>query len=148
MAVPLCLSDRMPHQKAPDAAFTAIGRNRQGAQQEGLPRRTGADAPEPERADEALASTSHEGEARFRQAALAQALSGLGGTTLAEGIVKERLAAGDIKGGFVTNCDHGMALRAPDGALQGRGSWRHQLPQTGEVAGSDVVGLQRREAVE
>src|SRR5215469_2104268 len=60
MAAPLCFRDGMPHQKAPDAAFTAIGRHRQGAEQQSGPPRPGADAPQPDRADEARVGAGDE----------------------------------------------------------------------------------------
>ena len=114
MAAPLRLRQGMAHQVAADAALAEVGCHRQRSEQQRGPPATSHDVPKPHGADQEAARAGDKRQALRRPLVLAQPLGGLAEAGIPERSIEQRLAACDIEGGLLTNCDHGGASASGD----------------------------------
>ncbi len=107
VAARACLGNGLAHQRRADTLALRLAVHGEGAQQQGRAGGTRQHVPQAQRADElAFAVERGEGEAFRRNAAFAQALGGLAAALLAEGLVEQALAGGNIGSDFRADGDH------------------------------------------
>ena len=108
MAKTAGLAQRMVHQRRADAAPAAVGRDRERAEQQRPPVRTGRHLPEPHRTDDAAALGGNQ--RQFRSTPFAQALRRLRESGRPVGEVEQRVTRCSLGRPFLTDGNH---LRPP-----------------------------------
>ena len=141
-----------PRQGAADSAATPGFVDGKGAEQQGRPIRSGADVPEPDRANNVAVVFGDKRKPIRRAAAFAQPFRGFLKTRRTPDTIEQIVTRVDIAETFVTDCHHGTLLPRSRGVVSLRrvdgGSRPQPAPGVVRCGSLNVERFQRREAVE